>query len=88
MVTQVSTSEYRAQLKLWHDRVRAGEDIVVTDNGDPRVLVTTASSEGVLDELEQAGLLRRARPRRPAALIDWVPAPGDSIEAVSRARDR
>ncbi len=88
MTTHVTTSDYRAQLRHWHDRVRRGEDLLVTDNGEPVVRVTSAVGDAVLDRLEREGLLRRARPRRSAARIDSVRARGNSVEDVSRGRDR
>ena len=35
MATTVPASEYRANLRRWHERVARGEEIVVTDNGEP-----------------------------------------------------
>lgn len=88
MTRHVTTSDYRARLRHWHDVVRSGEDLLVTDNGEPVVRVSSAADDGVLGRLEREGLLRRARPRRPAARLTSVRAPGDSTEAVATARDR
>ncbi len=88
MTRHVTTSDYRARLRHWHDLVRRGEDVLVTDNGEPVVRVSSADDDGVLDRLERDGLLRRARPRRPAARLQSVRAPGDSTEAVASERDR
>ncbi len=88
MATEVPTSEYRASLRQWHDRVRQGEEIVVTDNGLPMVRVVAATGDAWLDRLEREGLLRRGRTRRPAALLDLETAPGDSTAEVSRGRER
>lgn len=43
MTIHVSSSDYRARLRYWHNRVQAGEDIVVTDSGTPTVRVTSAT---------------------------------------------
>ncbi|MDQ3273460.1 MAG: type II toxin-antitoxin system prevent-host-death family antitoxin [Actinomycetota bacterium] len=88
MATMVSASEYRANLRRWHERVARGEDIVVTDNGEPIVQVVPAEAEALLVRLEREGLLRRARGRRPSAEIVSVPAAGDSATTVSADRDR
>ncbi len=88
MATRVPASEYRSNLRRWHERVRQGEDVVVTDNGEPTVRVTTAEPDALLMRLEQEGLLRRSSGRRPAAEIVSVPSSGDSATAVSADRDR
>ena len=87
MSIEVSTSEYRAHLSRWHDRVRQGEDLVITDNGQPVVRVVAASGDALLERLERAGLLRRGRTRRPADQLDVEVAPGDSATGVSRDRE-
>ena len=90
MATTVSASEYRANLRRWHERVARGEEIVVTDNGEPvvRVISAEAEAEALLVRLEREGLLRRSRGRRPSAEIVSVHAAGDSASAVSADRDR
>lgn len=88
MATNVPSSEYRANLRQWHQRALRGEDIVVTDNGEPTVRVTSAEEESLLFRLEQEGLLHRASGRRPAAQIVSVPATGDSAATVAADRDR
>lgn len=88
MATQVRASDYRARLRHWHDRVRDGEELVITDNGRPVVRVVAVDGDGWLARLERDGLLRRARSRRPAASLDAAPAAGDSAGAVSADRDR
>lgn len=88
MTTTVSASEYRANLRRYHERARRGEDIVVTENGDPAVRVSAAGAEALLARLERQGLLRRSAGRRPAAQIPSVPATGDSAAIISEQRDR
>ena len=88
MTTTVSASEYRANLRRWHEQALRGEDIVVTDNGEPTVRVTSAAADAVLTRLEHAGLLRRSTGRRPAEEIASVPVAGDSAGVVSAQRDR
>lgn len=86
MATLVSTSDYRARLREWHDRARQGEDLVVTEHGVPVVRVAAADSDALLDRLEHQGLLRRASTRRPASALPAVSAPGDSTPSVSAGR--
>lgn len=87
-MTRVPASEYRANLRHWHERARRGEDVVVTDNGEPTVRITSADAEALLLRLEHSGLLRRSFGRRPAAEIVSVRSRGDSATSVSADRDR
>lgn len=89
MATRVPTSEYRANMRAWHERAQHGEEIIVTDHGEPTVRVVSATAESVLERLVAEGRVRPAQPRRPASEIRVVPAgPGDTAEQISRDRDR
>ena len=89
MATTVSASEYRADMRQWHERARAGEEVVVTEHGVPSVRILSADGEALLDRLEREGLARRARPRRPLAEIRPLEAgPGDSARQLSDDRER
>lgn len=90
MAVHVSTSEYRANMRAWHDRVQNGEEIIVTDHGQPTVRIASATAESVLDRLVAEGLARPAlRPRRAAEELPRIPVgPGDTAEQISRDRDR
>jgi len=89
MEARVPASEYRANLRAWHDRVLNGEEIIVTEHGTPTVRVVRADGPTVLQRLEREGLVRPARPRRPARELGRVkPAPGDVATSISKARDR
>lgn len=87
--TTVSVSEYRADMRRWHERARAGEEVVVTEHGVPSVRISSADGETLLDRLEREGLVRRARPRRPIEEVRPLEArPGDSAQQVSDDRER
>lgn len=88
MTAEVSTTEYRARLRHWHELAQRGEDVIVTDHGVPAVRVTAAETETVLDRMEREGLLRRAAPRRPSSEITSVTAAGDSASGISEERGR
>jgi len=89
MTTKVSTTDYRANLKHWHDVVVAGEDILVTEHDRVVVRVSAPGPASTLDQLERDGLVRRGRWPRPASAdVDPILAPGDSSAAISAARDR
>lgn len=89
MATTVPVSEYRADMRRWHERARAGEEVVVTEHGVPSVRISSADADSLLDRLEREGLLRRARPRRPVQQIRRLEAgPGDSARQISEDRER
>lgn len=88
MATSVSASEYRANMRRWHERARRGEDVVVTDNGEPTVRVISAEPDAALLRLERAGLLQRASRRKRSGEVVVVRSTGDSAAQVSADRDR
>jgi prevent-host-death family protein len=70
VATEVPISDYRANLKAWHERVLEGEDLIVTEHGKPVVRVTSPRGEAYLRELERRGLLTRPQ-RKPS--LDELP---------------
>jgi prevent-host-death family protein len=67
-VTTASISETKAKLSALLDRVRAGEEVTITDRGRPVARIVPLASEDVdwderLARLERQGLIRR--PREP-----------------------
>lgn len=76
----VSVSEYRADMKSWHERVRNGEQVLITERGRPSVRLVPVDVEDVLDELERKGLLVRSQPG-PRTLPDPLPTTGGSVMA-------
>lgn len=64
----VAVSELRANLKAYVDRARAGERVVVTDRGVPIARLVPVDAEGLLERLEQEGVLTRPKAtKRPVA---------------------
>lgn len=77
----VAVSEFRAHLSDWLARVRAGDEVVITERGVPVARLRGLASTDVLERLTADGLisrperaarptatgLRRPRPRRPVA---------------------
>ncbi|MEP6892251.1 MAG: type II toxin-antitoxin system prevent-host-death family antitoxin [Gaiellaceae bacterium] len=60
---EVGVRELRENLAEWLARAAAGDEIVVTERGTPRVRMTAATAESVLDQLIREG--RATPPRRP-----------------------
>jgi prevent-host-death family protein len=62
-VVEVGIRELRAGLSRWLARVRAGEELIVTDRGSPVARVTPIDQSSSFDRLVAAGLVTPARPR-------------------------
>jgi prevent-host-death family protein len=85
----VSVSNLRAHLSDWLDRVRDGEDVVVTDRGTPVARIVRVTASDLLQDLEREGLLARPtssqRPR--AGDFRRVRAKRSVAQLVSDQRD-
>lgn len=69
---EVGIRELRADLSRWLLRVRAGEEVVVTDRGKAVARLLPVSGERPLDRLIAAGVVKPARDRsgwRPVARV-------------------
>jgi prevent-host-death family protein len=89
MKTIAKVSELKAQLSRYLDRVKAGQEVVITDRGTPVAkLVPIPAAEGDderrLEELERRGLIRRGTGQWPADFWDW-PRPEDPDGLVLKA---
>ncbi len=89
MKTIAKVSELKAQLSRYLDRVKAGQEVVITDRGTPVAkLVPIPAAEGDderrLEELERRGLIRRGTGQLPADFWDW-PRPEDPDGLVLKA---
>jgi prevent-host-death family protein len=84
----VAVSELRAQLSTWLDRVRDGEEIVITERGLPVARLTRVGAPGLLESLVTRGLVARpSGTRRPGAVGRRRPAAKRSLaEVVSEQR--
>jgi prevent-host-death family protein len=64
----VPVTELRAHLSEWLDRVRDGEEVVVTDRGMPVARLLGMSATATLQRLAAEGVIsREVSPRRPTA---------------------
>jgi prevent-host-death family protein len=65
---EVGVRELRNHLSRYLDRVRGGEEVLVTDRGRAIARVVPVGAERVLDRLIAEGVVTAARqPKRPAA---------------------
>lgn len=85
----VSVSTLRAQLRECLDRVRDGEEIVVTERGTPVARIVGASASALLEELEKDGHIARPKsPDRPKATgRRRVRSKSSVADLVSQQRD-
>lgn len=64
----VAVSALRAELADWIGRVRAGEEVVITDRGIPVARLVSVDTVPLLERLTRQGVLSRpARAGRPTA---------------------
>jgi prevent-host-death family protein len=76
---EVGIRELRAGLSRWLDRVRAGEELIVTDRGAPVARLIPLDQRRPFDRLVAAGLVTPARPRADRRR----PAPVPTTDVVS-----
>jgi prevent-host-death family protein len=81
---EVSVSALRAELKLWIDRARAGEEIVITDRGLPVARLTGVEAADLVQSLVRDGLLSTAQTGRQThdAPAQTTAARGDAARAA------
>lgn len=72
MAVEVGVREFRSSLAEWIDRAAAGEVVVVTERGRPRVRLTAATGQDIIDRLVREG--RATPPTRPRR---HIPLEGD-----------
>lgn len=87
-VMDVAVSTLRAQLADWIERVRAGEEVVVTDRGTPVVRLVPVHTAPLLERLTQQGVLSRPRTasRPNASRAPRVHARGSVSDLVTEQR--
>lgn len=85
----VPVTELRAHLGDWLDRVRGGEEIIVTDRGIPVARLLGMSATATLQRLAADGVIGRdVSARRPAAAGRVRPRPRRPVsDIISEQRD-
>jgi len=84
----VAISTLRAELSMWIERARSGEEVVVTDRGTPVARLLAVDTAPLLDRLIASGVLSKPRrDDRPAARgAARAQASGSVSELVSEQR--
>lgn len=85
----VAVSTFRAELSSWIERVRSGEEVVLTDRGTPVARLLPVDTAPLLEELVQRGVLSRpSSAQRPTARgAVRVRATGPVADLVTEQRD-
>jgi prevent-host-death family protein len=90
VAVEVGIRELRENLSEWLDRAASGEDVIVTERGRPKVRLSAATGEQLIEQLVREGRARAASgPRGPAPRP--IPVRGnpvtDALLAQRRAKD-
>jgi prevent-host-death family protein len=72
---RVGIRELRDRLKHYVATARRGEDVIITDRGQPVARLVGLHEERPIDRLIRAGLA--TPPRRPKGEVDWAPVPSE-----------
>jgi prevent-host-death family protein len=85
----VPVTELRAHLGDWLDRVREGEEVIVTDRGVPVARLIGMSATSTLQRLAADGVIGRdVSARRPSAVGNARPRPVRPVsDIISEQRD-
>jgi prevent-host-death family protein len=79
----VPVTELRAHLSEWLDRVRSGEEVIVTDHGVPVVRMLGLTATATLQRLAGEGVIGHDSPaRRPVASGQTRPRPTQSVSSI------
>lgn len=80
-------STFRAEMASWMDRVRHGEELVITDRGTPVARLVPVGSISLIESLTEKGLLSRPGVlARFAREEERVHADGSVSEYVTQQR--
>jgi prevent-host-death family protein len=87
-MTEVGIAELRRTLKDWLERVRAGDEVIITERGKAVARLTSVEATPLLDRLVTEGRVSRtAAPRPRASKARRVGAHGSVSELVVEERD-
>lgn len=86
---EVGVREFRARLSDWLDRAAAGEDVIVTERGRPRVRLTRVGQQSTRERLIAEGVITPAqRPKGSTPLPKPIPIKGSIDDILRDARSR
>jgi len=85
MVVKVGVRELRENLRSWLDRVKNGDEVIVTERGRPVARLAAVEAESRLEDLIRLGVVRPPlSTRRHAIDISKLPSlgPGPTLSDI------
>lgn len=87
MTVTVGIRELRNNLRSFLDRVKAGEDVIVTERGRPIARITDPDGMDTLQRLIAEGLVTPpSKPKTPVRREDLIPVKGSVTEILLEQR--
>ncbi len=79
----VTITDLRAHLSTWLDRVREGDEVVITDRGVPVARLLGLTTTTTLERLAAEGVIARpSAAQRPKAAGRSLPRPGRPLADI------
>jgi prevent-host-death family protein len=85
-VGEVGIRELRDHLSKYLERVRGGEEMIVTDRGKAVARVSPIDQPRAYDRLVAEGIIEPSKAERRTLLLERVPADGSVSELVADQR--
>lgn len=85
MVVRVGVRDLRENLRSWLDRVRSGDEVIVTERGEPIARLAALEPRSKLEELIERGIVRPPlRPKRERIDVSKLPTmtPGPTLSDI------
>ena len=85
MVVKVGVRELRENLRSWLDRVKNGDEVIVTERGEPVARLGAFEPRSRLEELIERGIVRPPlRPKRERIDVSKLPTmtPGPTLSDI------
>jgi prevent-host-death family protein len=85
MVVKVGVRELRENLRSWLDRAKYGDEVIVTDRGEPIARLAALEPRSKLEELIERGIVRPPlRPKRARIDVSKLPTmtPGPTLSDI------
>jgi prevent-host-death family protein len=85
MVVKVGVRELRENLRSWLDRAKNGDEVIVTDRGEPIARLAALEPRSKLEELIERGIVRPPlRPKRERIDVSKLPTmtPGPTLSDI------
>ena len=87
-MSEVGVADLRRELKRWVERVQAGEEVVITDRGQPVARLVGAGVPSALERLTADGRVSRPAQDRPSSRsLRRIKSQGGVSEYVTSERE-